>query len=157
MAGKGLTSTYHAYSPIPVKACIDGVDVRFDATVITDVFPPGICLGSQELRCYNIDTQEPSGEARIDESVSLVVSFVIPDAAPVPKWVGRYSFRSIYSHFFGLQSYSCAYWQTLRPFGIDLYAANGKTIRTFGLAEKVKFQLDTKWKQTLWLCLMPWE
>ena len=78
---KGFTSTYHAYSPIPVKACIDGVDVRFDATVITDVFPPGIGLGSQELRCYNIDTQEPSGEARIDERASLVVSFVIPDAA----------------------------------------------------------------------------
>ena len=57
---KEVTSTYHAYSPIPVKACIDGVDVRFDATVITDVFPPGICLGSQELRCYNIDTQKPS-------------------------------------------------------------------------------------------------
>ena len=31
--------------------------------------------------------------------------------------------------------------KTLRPYGIDLYAANGKTIKTFGLAEKVKFQL----------------
>ena len=80
---KRVTFTYHADSPIPVKACIDGVDVRFDATVITDVFPPGICFGSQELRCYNIDTQEPSGEARIDKRASLVVSFVIPDAAPV--------------------------------------------------------------------------
>ena len=30
---------------------------------------------------------------------------------------------------------------TLGPYGIDLYAANGKTIKTFGLAEKVKFQL----------------
>ena len=36
---KGVTSTYHAYSPIPVKACIDGVDMRFEATVITDAFP----------------------------------------------------------------------------------------------------------------------
>ena len=41
---KGVTSTYHAYSPVPVKVCIDGVDMRFGATVITDAFPPGICL-----------------------------------------------------------------------------------------------------------------
>ena len=81
---KGVTSTYHAYSAIPVKVCIDGVDMRFGATIITDAFPPGICLGPQELRCYNIDVQEPSGEARIDERASLVVSFVVPDAAPVP-------------------------------------------------------------------------
>ena len=29
----------------------------------------------------------------------------------------------------------------LRPYVVDLYAANGKTIKTFGLAENVKFQL----------------
>ena len=36
---KGVTSTYHAYSPIPVRVCIDGVDMCFEATVITDAFP----------------------------------------------------------------------------------------------------------------------
>ena len=29
----------------------------------------------------------------------------------------------------------------MRPNGVDLYDANGKTIKTFGLAEIVKFQL----------------
>ena len=29
----------------------------------------------------------------------------------------------------------------LAPYGVDLFAANGKTIRTFGQAEHVKFQL----------------
>ena len=29
----------------------------------------------------------------------------------------------------------------LRPYGLDLYATNGKTFKTFGLAEKVHFQL----------------
>ena len=29
----------------------------------------------------------------------------------------------------------------LKPYQIDLYAANGKTIKTFGLAEQVRFQL----------------
>ena len=29
----------------------------------------------------------------------------------------------------------------MRPYGVDVYAANGKTIKTFGLAEHVKFQL----------------
>ena len=47
---KGVTSTYHAYSPIPVKVCIDCVDMRFGATIITDAFPPGICLGPKELQ-----------------------------------------------------------------------------------------------------------
>ena len=81
---KGMTPTYHTYSPIPVRINIDGVDVCFGATVITDAFPRGICLGQHELRCYNIDQQEPTGEARIDQRASLVVSFTIPDAAPMP-------------------------------------------------------------------------
>ena len=139
---KGVTSTYHAYSPIPVKVCIDGVDMRFGATIITDAFPPGICLGPQELRCYNIDAQEPTGEARIDERASLVVSFVVPDAAPV-------SLRGLIDTGSGVSiltfsAYNRVAVRTgtlLRPYGIDLYAANGKTIKTFGLAEKVKFQL----------------
>ena len=29
----------------------------------------------------------------------------------------------------------------LKPYQIDLYAANGKTIKTFGMAERVCFQL----------------
>ena len=137
---KGVTSTYHAYSSIPVKACKDGVDARFDGTVITDVFPPDICLGSQELRCYNIDTQEPSGEARIDERASLVVSFVIPEAALVP-------LRGLVDTGSGVSILTFSVYnrravhagKTLRPYGIDLYEANGRTIKTFGLAEKVKF------------------
>ena len=52
---KGMTPTYHAYSPIQVKVNIDGVDVCFEATVITEAFPPENCPGQHELRCYNID------------------------------------------------------------------------------------------------------
>ena len=139
---KGVTSTYHAYSPIPLKGCIDGVDMRFGATIITDAFPPGICLGPQELRCYNIDTQEPSGEARIGERASLVVSFVVPDSAPV-------SLRGLIDTGSGVSILTFSAYNRiavrtgalLRPYGIDLYAENGKTIKTFGLAEKIKFQL----------------
>ena len=79
---KEVTSTYHAYSPMPVKS-LDGVDMRFEVTVITDAFPPGICMGPQELRCYNIGAQEPTREARIDKLASLVVSSVDPHAALV--------------------------------------------------------------------------
>ena len=81
---KGMTPTNHAYSPVPVKVNIDGLNVCFEATAITDTFPTEICLGQHELRCYYIDQQEPTGEARIDERASLVVSFTIPDAAPTP-------------------------------------------------------------------------
>ena len=37
---KGATSTCHAYSPIPVKVNVDGEDMRFEATIITDAFLP---------------------------------------------------------------------------------------------------------------------
>ena len=35
---KGVTSIYHAYSLIPVKVNVDGVEMRFEATIITDAF-----------------------------------------------------------------------------------------------------------------------
>ena len=80
----GEASTCTAYSPVPVHANIDGVDMKFDATVVVDVFPQGVCLGSRDLHCYDIIKQEPTGEARIDERASLVVSFAVPDANPFP-------------------------------------------------------------------------
>ena len=80
----GESETLTTYCPVPVCATMDGVDVKFEARVVVDVFPPGICLGPQELKCYNINHQEPTGEARIDERASLVVAFVVPHAAPIP-------------------------------------------------------------------------
>ena len=77
----GDSDTLTTYSPVPICATMGGVDVMFEACVVVDVFPPGICLGAQELKCYNINHQEPTGEARIDERASLVVSFVVPQAA----------------------------------------------------------------------------
>ena len=70
----GESKTLTTYSPVPVCATMDGVDVKFEACVVVDVFPPGLCLGHQELKCYNINHQEPTGEARINERASLVVS-----------------------------------------------------------------------------------
>ena len=80
----GDSETLTTYSPVPICATMDGVDVMFEACVVVDVFPPGICLGAQELKCYNIIHQEPTGEARIEERTSLLVSFVVPQAAPIP-------------------------------------------------------------------------
>ena len=71
---EGEASTCTAYTPVPVHDNIDGVDMKFDASVVVDVFPQGVCLGPHELRCYSISKQEPTGEARIDERASLVVS-----------------------------------------------------------------------------------
>ena len=80
----GESETLTTYSPVPICATMDGVDVKVESCVVVDVFPPGICLDPQELKCYNINHQEPTGEARIDERASLVVSFVVPHAAPFP-------------------------------------------------------------------------
>ena len=82
----GDSDTLTTYSPVPICATmtLDGVDVKFEACEVVDVFPPGICLGPKELKCYKISRQESIGEARIDERGSLVVSFVVPQAAPIP-------------------------------------------------------------------------
>ena len=48
---EGEASTCTAYTPVPVHANIDGVDMKSDASVVVDVFPQGVCLGPHELRC----------------------------------------------------------------------------------------------------------
>ena len=106
--------------------------------MVVDVFPPGLCLGPQELKCYNINHQEPTGEAR----ASLVVSFVVPHAAPIPLrgLVDTGSRVSILT-FSAFNRVAARTGAVLKPYQIDLYAANGKTIKTFGLADQVRFQL----------------
>ena len=138
----GESETLTTYSPVPVCATMDGVDVKFEACVVVDVFPPGLCLGHQELKCYNINHQEPTGEARIDERASLVVSFVVPHAAPIPLrgLVDTGSGVSILT-FSAFNRVAAQTGAVLKPCQIDLYAANGKTIKTFGLAEQIRFQL----------------
>ena len=121
---------------------MDGVDVKFEARVVVDVFPPGICLGPQELKWYNFNHQEPTGEARIDERASLVISFVVPQAAPVPLrgLIDTGSGVSILT-FSAFNQVAAQTGTVLKSYRIDLYAANGKTIKTFGLAEQIRFQL----------------
>ena len=138
----GESATLTTYSPVPVCASMDGVDMKFEACVVVDVFPPGICLGPQELKCYNINHQEPTGEARIDERASLVVSFMVPHAAPIPLrgLVDTGSGVSILT-FSAFNRVAARTGTVLKPYQVDLYAANGKTIKTYGLAEHIHFQL----------------
>ena len=130
-----LPTTFNAFMTVPIQANIDRVDMRFDATVITDVIPLGICLGAQELPWYNIPRQDTTSEARIDERASLVVSFTIPETAPMPLkgLIDTGSGVSILT----LSVYNKLAAQTgavLEPYCIDLYAANGKMMKTFRLA-----------------------
>ena len=138
----GESKSLTTYSPVPVCATMDGVDVKFEACVVVDVFPPGLCLGPQELKCYNINHQEPTGEARIDVRASLVVSFVVPHAAPIPLrgLVDTGSGVSILT-FSAFNRVAAQTGTVLKPHQVDLYAANGKTIKTYGLAECSHFQL----------------
>ena len=138
----GDSDTLTTYSPVPICATMDGVDVMFEACVVVDVFPPGICLGARELKCYNINHQEPTGEARIDERASLVVSFVVPQAAPIPLrgLVDTGTGVSILT-FSAFNRIAAQTGTVLKPYHIDSFAANGKTIKTFGLAEQIRFQL----------------
>ena len=128
----GESKTLTTYSPVPVCATIDGVDVKFEACVVVHVFPPGLCLGPQELKCYN--HQGPTDEARIDDEA--------PHAVPIPLrgLVDTGSGVSIltFSAFNGVEAQTGT---VLKPYQVDLYAANGKTIKTYRLAEHIHFQL----------------
>ena len=99
-------------------------------------------MGPHELRCYNISKQEPTGEARIDERVSLVVFFAVSDANHIPLRgiVDTGSGVSIMT-FTAFNRVSLQTNVLLQPHRIGLYAANGRTIKTFGIAERVRFQL----------------
>ena len=116
--------------------------MKFDASVVVDVFPKGVCLGPHELRCYSISKQEPTGEARLDERASLVVSFAVPDANPIPLrgMVDTGSGVSIMT-FSAFNRVALQTDVALQSHRMDLYAANGKTMKTFGIAERLRFQL----------------
>ena len=79
---------------------------------------------------------------RINERASLVVSFVVPHAAPIPLrgLVDTGSGVSILT-FSAFNREAARTGTVLKPYQIDLYVANGKTIKTFGLAEQIRFQL----------------
>ena len=131
--------------------------MKFDAGVVVDVFPQRVCLGPHELRCYSISKQEPTGEARFDERASLVVSFAVPNANPIPLrgMVDTGSGVSIVSFsVFNLVALQTGV--ALQPHRIDLYAANGNTIKTFGIAERVRFQLGGYELETNFVVVDDW-
>ena len=138
----GDSDTLTSYSAVTICATMDGVDVKFEACVVVDVFPPGICLGPQELKSYNINHREPTGEARKDMLASLVVSFVVPQAAPISLrgLIDTGSGVSILT-FSAFNRVAAQTGTALKPYRIDIYAANGKTNKTFGLDEQIRFQL----------------
>ena len=98
---------------------------------------------SHELGCYSNSQQEPTGEARIDEQASLVVSLAVPDDSPIPlrgiidTGLANQKWLSFVFNRVDLQT--CVALQSHR---IDLYAANGTTIKFFRIADRVGFQLD---------------
>ena len=130
-------------APVPIAITIDGVDMKFDAIVVLEGhFPQGLYMGRQELRCYNIGVQDAHGEAQIDERASLVVAFGTTLQKPIPLFgmIDTGSGVSILS----LSAYKKIAPQhelNLSPYDLELFAANGKTITTVGIAEDVSFQL----------------
>ena len=117
--------------------------MKFDAIVVVEgYFPQGLYLGRQELRCYNNGIQDTQGEASIDERASLVVAFGsnLQESIPLYGMIDTGSGVSILS-LAAYKKIASAHSLSLMPYDIHLYAANGKTITTVGMAENVNFQL----------------
>ena len=130
-------------SPVPVAINVDCVDMKFDTIVVLEGhFPQGLYLGCQELRCYNIGIQDAQGEARTDERASLVVAFGTTLQEPILLY-GMIDTGSGVSILLlsAYQKIASAHALSLLPYDIQLFAANGKTINTIGIAENVNFQL----------------
>ena len=102
----------------------------------------GICLGPQELRCYFISRQEPTDVPR-SKSVRRLL---FPSWRPMRHLIAQRCLGDtgsgvpllIYSAFNRVAVETGA---MLKPFRNDLYTANGKTIKAFGIAERVRFLL----------------
>ena len=96
----------------------------------------GLYLGRQELRCYNIGVQDAQGEARIDESASIVIAFgsTLQEPNLLYGMTDTGSGVSILS-LTAYQKIASAHALSLLPYDIQLYAANGKTINSIGIAE----------------------
>ena len=117
--------------------------MRFDAIVVLEGhFPQGLFLGKQELRCYNIGVQDAQGEAQIDERASLVVAFGTTLQKPIPLFgmIDTDSGVSILS-LSAYKKIASQHELNLSPYDIELFAANGKSITTIGIAKDVDFQL----------------
>ena len=132
-------------SPVPVAINTDGVDMKFDAIVVLEgPFLQGSYLGRQELRCYNTGVRDAQGEARIDESASIVVAFGSTLQEPNPLYGMIDTGSGVSIPILSLTAYqkiASAHALSLLPYDIQLYAANGKTINSIGIAENVNFQL----------------
>ena len=135
---KGATSTYHACSLIPVKANIDVFDMRIDATVITDAFPPGICRRTQK----DIAKTSSSSNQPVKPALTIVrrswyhSSFLMPQPLPLKRLIETGSWVSIFT-FAAYNRLAVQIGATLWPYSFHLYAANGKTFETFQLAESI--------------------
>ena len=126
-------------SPVPVAINVDGVVMKFDAIVVIEGhFPQGLYLGRQELRCYNIGVQDAQGDARIFERASLVLAFGTTLKEPISLYgmIDTGSGVSILS-LSAYQKVASAHTLSLLPYDIQLFAANGKTINTIGIAENI--------------------
>ena len=74
--------------------------MRLYACVVMKMFPLGICLVPQELKCYNINRQEPTGEAVLKSVRHSSYSLLYPKLRPylcedwwtlVPMYLFRHS------------------------------------------------------------------
>ena len=115
----GESDTLTTYSPVPLCATMDGVDVKFEASVVVDVFHM-VYVNS------NNTTSTTSVARRVLRGAPCSVH---PFARPDRHWFSAFDREAVQTG------------AVLKLYQIDLHAANGKTIKTFGLAEHVQFQL----------------
>ena len=101
--------------------------------------PQALCLDINELRCYSIDSQNSTGEARIDERANLVMTFAHP-LYPVPLKgpIDTGSDVSILS-FDAYKAIAINSTYSIKPYDVQLYAANGSPLQTYGIVEDVQF------------------
>ena len=83
----------------------------------------------------------PTKARMLQQRASIVVSFVVPQAATIPlRGLVDTGLGVSILTFLALDRVAVQIGAMLKPYQIDLYAAYGKTIQSFGIAERVGFQ-----------------
>ena len=130
--------------PQNVDLEIDGIEVKTKArVVIHGNFNEGVVLGKEELRCWNVRSNEV-GVACLDDDSSLTVDFPLNSDV-----VSAVTMKGLVDTGAGPSLMSLTAWKKIARFDtypiknadIHLIAANGQELKTYGIVEDVKFLL----------------
>ena len=131
-------------TPVDMDLVLDGVHMRTKvAVVLQGQLKEGVTLGKQQLRCWNVKAMaEDIGVIDVDSDANVELEFPRGQESPV-------KLRGLLDTGAGLSLMSLSAWKRIstqnrypiKNLPIQLVAANGLEVRTYGIVEDVELIL----------------